>query len=188
MTLGSILQFFVSHILVWITNQSKQLFKLLIPKRLCAFAGIELKGWVRFSLTPMTAFHQRTGFVPGARWTRLEVAAIFTSLLSACCWCPGFAVRHLYCLAVGNISKGMVTCLSNKYCLGKVKVEQFSKIIRNYLNTFSSERVFLNFLTLQMSQWSLRGENSPTHNRVKLGVSAPIEGRLLLQHPIPWEM
>lgn len=51
MSLGSILQFFVSHVLVWITNQSEWLFKLLIPKRLCAFAGVELKGWVRISLT-----------------------------------------------------------------------------------------------------------------------------------------
>lgn len=51
MSQASILQFFVSHVLVWITNQSKWLFKLLIPERLCAFAGVELKGWVRISLT-----------------------------------------------------------------------------------------------------------------------------------------
>lgn len=85
MTLDSILRFFVSHILVWITNQSKQLFKLLIPKQLYAFTDIELKGWVRFSLTPMTAFHQRTAFAPGAIWSRWKVAAIYTSLVSLCC-------------------------------------------------------------------------------------------------------
>lgn len=162
MTLGSILQFFVSHILVWITNQSKQLFKVLIPKRLCAFTGIELKGWVRFSLTPMTAFHQSTGFVPGARWSRLKVAAIYTSLVSACCWCSGFVVRHLYCLAVGNITKRMATCFINKYCLGKVRMKPFSKIIRIYQNTFSSERVCLNFFTLPMCQWNLHEKNGPT--------------------------
>lgn len=119
MTLGSILQFFVSHILVWITNQSKQLFKLLIPKWLYALAGIELNGWVRFSLTPMTAFHQRTGFVPSARWSRIKLLQFIPH------WCQPAAGAQDLLWGTYTVSKGMIMCFSNKCCLGKMRMKHF---------------------------------------------------------------
>lgn len=100
--------------------------------------------------------------------SRLKVAAIYTSLVSAALDDQGLLWGTHMVWLWGIITKGMVMCLSNKCCLAKVRVKQFSKIVRTTrINSAVRGFVLTSYLTLPMPQWNLHEENGPKHDRVK---------------------
>lgn len=116
---------------VWISNQSEWIFKLLIPKQLCAiWCWAERMGQNQLHIT--TALHQRTGLVPGARWSWLKVASVPTSLVSSCCWCSGFDMRHLCCRGAGNQNQEDDKS-SAKMLLGKSQGEEILMHVFMYI-------------------------------------------------------